>query len=622
MKTDDKKSNVFDDDNLAASEPARWMFPTLTVFGICSCAIYYWITSLSHFFEYDNELTERPIPFVLGLFTAAFFLYAASIWIGRRTQQTWQLFLEIAFFAIVFRCIVFYSTPIQEVDIYRYIWDGAVVTQKISPFKYPPEEVKYAVNATTPDTIFEDQELKRLVHMCRRDSALFEVLNRVHFAKLPTVYPATSQAVFAMSELSTPTDADLTTRVRVMKAWLIVFDLATFFLVVKLLSLCRLPIGLSVAYAWCPLLIKEVANSGHLDSIAVFFTTLGVTVLVACLSKIESRQTKSLSTERKSYIFSLGLMAAALFLALGVGAKLFPIVLVPLFCFVTARSAGWLAIPLPAIVFGLVTVGLLWPMLPERSKDDALADQQTSNQQNAQPPAIPPAIPPAQPANGNPTTKPQHDPSLGITKFLGSWEMNDLLFMIVVENLKPEKTFPGNKSIWFSFVSDDFRKQVTAKVIERTEVDERQAPFLATRIATSLLFLIIALLMALRAGRAKHADRMAVIGETAFLTIVWFWLLSPTQNPWYLTWALPFLPFARNRAWVALAGMAMVYYLRFYFLYHFKDDEVWGTSYKSVGFFDFVLVWYEFGLFFIWLAVEWVIRCWVCKDRHPGSSSD
>ena len=25
----------------------------------------------------------------------------------------------------------------------------------------------------------------------------------------------------------------------------------------------------------------------------------------------------------------------------------------------------------------------------------------------------------------------------------------------------------------------------------------------------------------------------------AFLVLAWFWLLSPTQNPWYWTWALP-----------------------------------------------------------------------------------
>ncbi|MFM9961618.1 MAG: hypothetical protein ACKV2Q_10370 [Planctomycetaceae bacterium] len=51
--------------------------------------------------------------------------------------------------------------------------------------------------------------------------------------------------------------------------------------------------------------------------------------------------------------------------------------------------------------------------------------------------------------------------------------------------------------------------------------------------------------------------------EATFLIIAWYWLLLPTQNPWYLTWCLPFLPFARGRAWFALSVLAFVYYLRF-----------------------------------------------------------
>jgi hypothetical protein len=35
-------------------------------------------------------------------------------------------------------------------------------------------------------------------------------------------------------------------------------------------------LGWSLAYAWCPLAVKEVANTGHLDSIPVFLTVLAV----------------------------------------------------------------------------------------------------------------------------------------------------------------------------------------------------------------------------------------------------------------------------------------------------------------------------------------------------------
>ena len=57
-----------------------------------------------------------------------------------------------------------------------------------------------------------------------------------------------------------------------------------------------------------------------------------------------------------------------------------------------------------------------------------------------------------------------------------------------------------------------------------------------------------------------------------FLTLAWFWFLSPTQNPWYWCWALPFVPFAKSRVWYLVAMMTLLYYLRFWFG-HIKLDN-------------------------------------------------
>ncbi len=105
---------------------------------------------------------------------------------------------------------------------------------------------------------------------------LADILERIHYGDLPTVYPPVSQLVFAAATLTTPNSVSATGRVGVMKVWLIGFDLATLLVVVSLLRLCRQPIALCLIYGWCPLLLKEVANSGHLDAIAVFLTTLAV----------------------------------------------------------------------------------------------------------------------------------------------------------------------------------------------------------------------------------------------------------------------------------------------------------------------------------------------------------
>jgi len=100
------------------------------------------------------------------------------------------------------------------------------------------------------------------------------ILNRIHFGELPTIYPPVSQAAFALCAWLTPSAASLVTRLVLMKAWFVACDVLTLLVVIRLLRLSNRPIGLALAYAWCPLLLKEIANSGHLDSLAFLLTTL------------------------------------------------------------------------------------------------------------------------------------------------------------------------------------------------------------------------------------------------------------------------------------------------------------------------------------------------------------
>lgn len=81
--------------------------------------------------------------------------------------------------------------------------------------------------------------------------------------------------------------------------------------------------------------------------------------------------------------------------------------------------------------------------------------------------------------------------------------------------------------------------------------------FLLTRLMTCAALLLTVLWLA---WRAKHSDDPACWRRVAFLSLAWLCLLSPTQKPWYWTWALPLVMFAQGRAWLALSGLAMIYY--------------------------------------------------------------
>jgi len=505
--------------------------------------------------------------------------------------------------AIVFRMTMLFSIPIQEVDIYRYFWDGTVTSQGISPFRYPPAQVLAAdANDST------DPQLQRLTNLRDGNEAVAEVLRRIHFSELPTVYPPTSQAVFLISALTTPDDASVTTRVRIMKAWLTGFDLGVLFLVIMLLRISGLPQGLVIVYAWCPLVLKEIANSGHLDSIAVFLTTLAVYLLARALS-----DEKNNASNRKFVPFKLSI--ATFVLAAAVGAKLYPFVLAPMIFLTLMGRFGWRATVGPAVVFAVSTMLLLWPLLPTSAgdhfnlsipipTDTAIQPIKELQAESLTGPVRPGSIP----ANSHVSDVfPGHDPSLGITTFLRSWEMNDFIFMVLVENLKPASSTPQEQSAWFSVVPESFRKATINFASSTFSIPVSDTPFLVTRLLTTILWILIAIPIARRAAKRQT---VASFCEASFLTLAWFWLLLPTQNPWYWLWAMPLLPFVRNRAWLAVSGLVLIYYLRFWLDYHFADLLLMGTQYHGTIFFDFVVIWLEFAPWFVWLAVKSLWRLW------------
>jgi hypothetical protein len=68
------------------------------------------------------------------------------------------------------------------------------------------------------------------------------------------------------------------------------------------------------------------------------------------------------------------------------------------------------------------------------------------------------------------------------------------------------------------------------------------------------------------------------------------------------TWALPLVMFARSKAWLAVSGLVMVYYLRFWLAYQWPDQPVLGTRYSGAAFFDLVVTWIEYGPWLVWLS--------------------
>ena len=96
----------------------------------------------------------RPILAVLFLFLLAGIGYAlvltTVVWgVSERPDERAgkRRFLIVLGFAVGYRLILFASSPIQEIDYYRYIWDGRSLAGGINPFAFAPAEIDRASSA-------------------------------------------------------------------------------------------------------------------------------------------------------------------------------------------------------------------------------------------------------------------------------------------------------------------------------------------------------------------------------------------------------------------------------------------------------------------------------------------
>jgi hypothetical protein len=525
----------------------------LIALGLGMLPIYGLVTLLSGSFRYGEGHRERPILAVLALFTIAWVGYATALATvlgrhrgrprgrGRRRQADRRLPTVIAF-AIASRALLLASTPIQEIDYYRYLWDGRVVIDGMDPFRHAPAEV---------DRIGPDARSRsvpgRLWGLSRSSEAVRTIFERIHHREVPTIYPPASQAVFAASALLTPPSAPLGIHVLVLKCLLVGFDLGTVLLLAGLLRRVGLPVDWCLAYGWCPLVLKEIANTAHLDAIAVFFTVLAAYWLVGGPGR--GREA----------------MLGAASLGVAVLAKGYPVLLLPpVAAFLVARMRGRAAVPL--VISCLVVLVGYAPF-----------------------------------AFGEQGAGATHSPWTGLRTFLARWQKNDFLFMLMHENLRPPE--PGGHDRWFVVVPGPPRMAVNDAIA--VPLAEFVAPgadpsFMLTQAVMGGIVGTIVLAWSCRVWRSP---RPRVLLRGFGLILVWGWLLSSTPHPWYLTWSLPFLVFEGRRSWFLLPGLVFIYYLRFWFEYRALDGGPDAVA-SSLERFDYGMIWLEFLPFLTAIALE------------------
>ena len=240
-----------------------------------------------------------------GLYALAFAFYAMALIGLRRYARIPRAGLAVFAVALATRAALVATSPSLSGDLYRYVWEGRVITAGENPYRHAPLDPALAP--------LRDREIHP----------------HINHPELSAIYPPLAEAGFALVAWLSPS-------VPAFKLWVVVHDLV---LVLLLLVWARrrgesaVPV---IAYAWNPLMLVEYAGSGHNDPTALVWLALALML-----------------AERRPVLSALALSTGAL-------VKLAPLVALPFLL----RRWTWRARLMCAAVLGS---GLVWYASQTRS---------------------------------------------------------------------------------------------------------------------------------------------------------------------------------------------------------------------------------------------------------------
>jgi alpha-1,6-mannosyltransferase len=210
--------------------------------------------------------------------------------------------------AVAFRMPVAVAPVGADNDMVRYMYDGRLQRLGINPFTVVPADPALAWTHT-------------------------DLTRRMPSIRARTPYPAAAQLFFRLVVTIRETP-------RAMKLALVACDVLTMWVLVTWLRQTNRSPWLALAYAWNPLVILEVAHSGHIDALGALWIAIAAWML---------------TTGRT--------MRAAVAFVVAVASKLLPIVLVPLLWKrirlrdAAAGAVVWVLLYLPFRSAGVVPLG-------------------------------------------------------------------------------------------------------------------------------------------------------------------------------------------------------------------------------------------------------------------------
>lgn len=194
----------------------------------------------------------------LSLFTTYFLVFIEyALIVGhlhKMHDREWKFWIGASF---LFRVVLLFSVPALSDDFYRFIWDGRLLAAGHHPFAEVP-----SYYMSLPESIPGLNE---------------ELFTRLNSKETFTIYPPFAQLIFWISvEFS---DGSVYGSMLVMKSIVLCFDVATIWIIVKVLRQFNLDHKMALLYALNPLVILELTGNVHFEGVMVFFLLLAIFLL-------------------------------------------------------------------------------------------------------------------------------------------------------------------------------------------------------------------------------------------------------------------------------------------------------------------------------------------------------
>ncbi len=271
------------------------------------------------YFTQQHEFSKITIGYGLLWVFYLFVIYNYSI-----PSVKWKpKIIHLIYIGILFRLLLIPIYPPLSDDYFRFAWDGYCNLDGISPYQLKPEDFKIENSPLNYQDIYE------------------ELNSKIYYS----VYPPLLQGVFSSATYFFP--SNLLGSVGIMRLFLLLFEIGSIFFIYSILERFSLPKWQVLLYALNPLVIIEITGNLHFEGMMIFF-------LLGCiyfLSRIKA----------SAHLFTKHHFLSAIFLGLSVGAKLLPLMFLPVFI----RKIGfWNTIKygvIVSIVF-LLSFFMLWDL--------------------------------------------------------------------------------------------------------------------------------------------------------------------------------------------------------------------------------------------------------------------